>query len=122
MKATDDLTDADKDAVKAAYDAYNALSAEHKALVSAAKVEALNAAYDKLFDQEPLPTAGSTNSTDATGVTTPSDVTDSTDAVTPTTSADSADVPNTGVSPVLLPLCLLGGAAAAVLVMARKKS
>lgn len=33
FKAMDELSEADKADVKAAYDAYNALSAEHKAMV-----------------------------------------------------------------------------------------
>ena len=54
--------EADKADVKAAYDAYNALSAEHKAMVPEHIVTFLNRAYDKLFD-EPGSSAPSNPST-----------------------------------------------------------
>lgn len=104
LKAADQLTDADKDAVQAAYDAYSALSAAHKAMVPADKVTALNAAYDKLF-------SGTTEPTDPSNPTNPSEPTD------PTT----PDVPATGVAAAVLPVCLLGVAAVAVMAAVRKK-
>lgn len=68
LKAADQLTDADKAAVKAAYDAYNALSAENKAMVPSAKVTALNAAYDKLFAEKPSSNPSETPESPETGV------------------------------------------------------
>lgn len=62
FKAMDELSEADKADVKAAYDAYNALSAEHKAMVPEHIVTFLNRAYDKLFD-EPGSSAPSNPST-----------------------------------------------------------
>ena len=116
LKAADQLTEADKPAVKAAYDAYQALSAAHKAMVPADQVCALNAAYEKLF-------GGTTNPTKPTDPILPTNPTDPTNPTTPTepTTPTTPDAPETGVATHVLPICLLGAAALTAMVVVRKK-
>ncbi len=98
FKAMDELSEADKADVKAAYDAYNALSAEHKAMVPEHIVTFLNRAYDKLFDEP--------------GSSVPSN---------PSTPSETPDGPKTGVASAVPFVLLLGAASAAAVAVSRRR-
>ena len=98
FKAMDELSEADKADVKAAYDAYNALSAEHKAMVPEHIVTFLNRAYDKLFDEP--------------GSSAPSN---------PSTPSETPDGPKTGVASAVPFVLLLGAASAAAVAVSRRR-
>lgn len=98
FKAMDELSEADKADVKAAYDAYNALSAEHKAMVPEHIVTFLNRAYDKLFDEP--------------GSSAPSN---------PSTPSETPDGPKNGRRQRPCPFVLLLGAASAAAVAVSRR-